>query len=130
MNWGDMDNKRMLVFMTTKIKIEQIFGLNLLLIFQPQKKEVTKSDIMDRLLFAQVVEAIWCLQEKVIKTVAEANLGSIHGWGFPRFKGGAIQFVNDYGRIAFIEKCKEFEEKYGERFRVPGLIEKGDLPSA
>ena len=55
----------------------------------PAKNELVHAEnMMERLLFAQVLEAGWCMQEKVVLTVAEANLGSVHGWGFPSFKGG------------------------------------------
>ena len=78
--------------------------------------------IKERLLFAQVIEAIWCLQEKVISSVPEANLGSIHGWGFPAFTGGIFQYVNNYGFDRFIKRCEQFKENYGPRFRVPKIL--------
>jgi 3-hydroxyacyl-CoA dehydrogenase/enoyl-CoA hydratase/3-hydroxybutyryl-CoA epimerase len=77
---------------------------------------------MERFLFAQVLEAVWCMQEKVIHSVPAANLGSIFGWGFPAFKGGVIQYVNDYGVEAFIKRCGVFKKKYGQRFSVPGKM--------
>jgi len=70
-------------------------------------------------LFVQVIEAVWCLQEGVVKTIEEGNLGSIYGWGFPAFKGGVFQFINDYGIVNFIEKCEEYEKRLGPRFKVP-----------
>ncbi|MEL7119150.1 MAG: 3-hydroxyacyl-CoA dehydrogenase NAD-binding domain-containing protein [Bacteroidota bacterium] len=91
----------------------------------PQKKiTYDHQEIIDRLLIAQVLEATWCLQEKVIHTVEGANLGSIYGWGFPSFKGGVIQYVNDYGYEAFIARCKELQEKHGQRFQVPKILKK------
>ena len=75
--------------------------------------------MMERLLFVQVIEAVWCLQEGVVKTIEEGNLGSIYGWGFPAFKGGVFQFITDYGIVNFIEKCEEYEKRLGPRFKVP-----------
>ena len=77
---------------------------------------------MERLLFAQVIEAVWCMQEKVIQSVPAANLGSVYGWGFPAFRGGVIQFVNDYGLEAFTKQCKKYQKAYGPRFRVPKIL--------
>ena len=57
--------------------------------------------MIDRMLFAQVIETIRCYEEGVLNSVADANIGSIgvsqhfFGWGFPAFKGGTLQFVND-----------------------------------
>ena len=48
-----------------------------------------------------------CLEEKVLTSVADANIGSIFGWGFAPFKGGTLQYINDYGVRAFVERCHE-----------------------
>lgn len=89
------------------------------------QRDYNRTEIIEKLLFVQVLEAAWCLEEKVIRTVPEGNLGSVFGWGFPAFKGGVFQYITDYGREAFIEKCKEYEEKHGNRFKIPKVwIEK------
>jgi 3-hydroxyacyl-CoA dehydrogenase / enoyl-CoA hydratase / 3-hydroxybutyryl-CoA epimerase len=75
--------------------------------------------LTERLLFAQAIEGVWCLQEGVIKSVEEANLGSIFGWGFPVAMGGVIEYVEDYGVENFIEQCKLYEKQFGPRFRAP-----------
>jgi len=79
-------------------------------------------EIAERLLFVQVIEAVWCLQEGIIKNIAEANLGSIYGWGFPAFRGGVIQYINDYGMKEFVERCEYYEQVHGPRFTVPRLL--------
>ena len=81
-------------------------------------------EVIERFLFAQVIEAVWCMQEKVIRSIPAANLGSIFGWGFPAFKGGVIQYINDYGIQAFIDKCKQYEKSHGQRFSVPKSLER------
>lgn len=91
--------------------------------FPPTKKQYDRLKLSERFLFAQVIEAIWCMQEGVIASVPAANLGSIHGWGFPAFKGGVIQYVVDYGLDAFLKKCKVYEKRYGQRFRVPKQLQ-------
>ena len=85
---------------------------------------VNLQSLKERFLFAQVIEAIWCLQEKVIISYAAANLGSIYGWGFPAFKGGVIQYINDYGVEQFLERCDVLKEKFGQRFQAPKILEK------
>ncbi len=90
--------------------------------FPTTKTTFDRNEITERLLFAQAIEAVWCLQEGVIGSVAEANLGSIHGWGFPAFRGGVIQYINHYGLAAFAEKCRHYEAIHGPRFQLPGLL--------
>lgn len=92
--------------------------------FPSHSNSVAKHEITERLLFVQVIEAFWCLQEGIIKTEEEGNLGSIFGWGFPAFKGGVYQFVTDYGINDFIKKCELLEKKLGPRFQVPKRLRK------
>ncbi len=92
--------------------------------FPASQSTFNAEELKERLLFAQVIEAVWCMQEGVIHSVPEANLGSIYGWGFPAFKGGVIQYVADYGLEAFLERCTYFEAAYGPRFRAPKFLRK------
>ncbi|MFZ4427754.1 MAG: 3-hydroxyacyl-CoA dehydrogenase NAD-binding domain-containing protein [Saprospiraceae bacterium] len=80
--------------------------------------------IIERLLIAQVLEAVWCMQEGVVQSVEAANLGSIYGWGFPAARGGVIQFIHDCGIETFLQKCKALREKLGPRFRTPGILKR------
>ncbi|MUL74509.1 3-hydroxyacyl-CoA dehydrogenase NAD-binding domain-containing protein [Mycolicibacterium sp. CBMA 226] len=75
-------------------------------------------DMIDRMLFAQALEAIKCIDEGVITTAAEANVGSLLGIGFPGWTGGVIQYINGYpgGTTAFVARAKELADWYGERF--------------
>ncbi len=79
-------------------------------------------DIKDRLLFRQIVESLRCYEEGVMNNVADANIGSIMGIGFPPHTGGVLQFINTYGVQAFADRCNELAEKYGERFTPPQLL--------
>ena len=90
--------------------------------FPLSKNPLSQEEIIDRLRFIQAVETIRCYEEGVLNSVAEANIGSIFGWGFAPFKGGTLQFVNDYGIKQFIERTKELAEKYGDRFLPPQLL--------
>jgi 3-hydroxyacyl-CoA dehydrogenase / enoyl-CoA hydratase / 3-hydroxybutyryl-CoA epimerase len=90
--------------------------------FPPGDTAADQEELKERFLFAQVLEAVWCMQEKVIRSVAAANLGSIYGWGFPAFKGGVLQYIHDYGLDAFIARCSVFKQRYGQRFRVPSQL--------
>lgn len=79
-------------------------------------------DMIDRMLFIQCIETVRCLQENVLRNVPDANIGSIFGWGFAPFKGGTLQFINDYGLQKFVTRAKELQSKFGDRFAVPDLL--------
>ena len=81
-----------------------------------------QEEMIDRFLFAQSVETIRCYEEGVLTSVADANIGSIFGWGFAPFKGGTLQFVNDYGVKEFLARTKELASLYGDRFLPPQLL--------
>lgn len=85
----------------------------------PERQHIPTQDAIDRLIFAQVIQAARCLEENVIQSSAEANLGSIYGWGFPAHKGGVIQFINDYGIDNFVARCHQLAATYGDRFAPP-----------
>ncbi|WP_029655628.1 3-hydroxyacyl-CoA dehydrogenase NAD-binding domain-containing protein [Marinobacter daepoensis] len=89
---------------------------------QTRARNVQLQDLKDRILFIQAIETIRCLEEGVLRTVEDANIGSIFGIGYAPWTGGAIQFVNQYGVRAFAERARELAQQYGERFTPPSLL--------
>ncbi len=85
-------------------------------------RDVALQDLKDRILFIQAIETVRCLEEGVLKTVEDANIGSIFGIGYAPWTGGAIQFINQYGVRAFAERAKVLADTYGERFAPPALL--------
>ena len=90
--------------------------------FPLSKKPLSQDEMIDRFCFIQCIETIRCFEEGVLNSVADANIGSIFGWGFAPFKGGTLQFVNDYGLKKFVQRAKELKEHYGNRFSPPKLL--------
>lgn len=80
------------------------------------------SDIADRLLFRQAIEALRCLQEGVVRSVADANVASLLGAGAPHWTGGFIQLVNTYDMPAFAARASVLAQRYGERFSSPKIL--------
>lgn len=86
--------------------------------------EISDEDIKDRLLFRPVIETLKCLEEGVLRSVPDANIGSVMGIGAPVWTGGYVQFVNTYGLPQFIKRCDELAAKYGDRFKAPAIVAK------
>ena len=84
--------------------------------------EIPYQDVKDRLLFPQVLEAIRIMEEGVLTSVGDGNIGSIMGIGFPPHTGGVYQCVNAYGVQAFADRASQLAAKYGEVFEPPGLL--------
>ncbi|MEP3561552.1 MAG: 3-hydroxyacyl-CoA dehydrogenase NAD-binding domain-containing protein [Marinobacter sp.] len=93
-----------------------------LFVDQEKARSVKLQDLKDRILFIQAIETIRCLEEGVLRTVEDANIGSIFGIGYAPWTGGAIQFVNQYGVRNFAERAQELATQYGERFTPPTLL--------
>jgi 3-hydroxyacyl-CoA dehydrogenase/enoyl-CoA hydratase/3-hydroxybutyryl-CoA epimerase len=90
---------------------------------------ISLKDLEERMLFAESLESVRCLDEGVIESVADANIGSILGIGFPGWTGGVLQYINGYdgGVAGFVGRARELAEKYGERFEPPAsLVEKAE----
>ncbi|NBS66183.1 MAG: hypothetical protein EBT33_17900 [Betaproteobacteria bacterium] len=83
------------------------------------KRQPSHDDIRERLLYIQALETIRCLDEGVLESVRDANIGSIFGWGFPAWAGGSLQFVNHVGLARFTARAQELAALYGDRFQPP-----------
>ena len=79
-------------------------------------------ELKDRILYRQAIETARCLEEGVLMTVHDANIGSIFGIGFPAWTGGALQFINSVGVAKFVARADALAARYGERFSVPQLV--------
>jgi 3-hydroxyacyl-CoA dehydrogenase/enoyl-CoA hydratase/3-hydroxybutyryl-CoA epimerase len=81
-------------------------------------------DMKERMLFAEAMESIKCLDEGVLRSVPDANIGSIFGIGFPPWTGGVLQYVNGYpgGPAGFVARARELAATYGERFTPPASV--------
>ena len=85
-------------------------------------------ELIDRLMFAQANEAARCLEEGVLRSVADGNIGSIFGWGFAPFQGGALQFIDAMGAPAFVARARELAAAHGPRFApAAGVVEQASL---
>jgi 3-hydroxyacyl-CoA dehydrogenase/enoyl-CoA hydratase/3-hydroxybutyryl-CoA epimerase len=99
--------------------------------FPPVKdpSEISLKDLEERMMVIEAIESVKCLDEGVIESVADANIGSIFGIGFPGWSGGVLQYINAYegGLAGFVARARELAAKYGERFEPPAsLIEKAE----
>ena len=97
--------------------------------FNSGSTTVPLQDAIDRLLFSEALETQKCFDEGVLKTSADANVGSILGIGYPAWTGGSAQYIVGYegphgvGKAAFVARAKELAARYGDRFTPPASLE-------
>jgi len=75
-----------------------------------------------RLLYRQAVETARCLQENVLTSAHDANIGSIFGIGFPAWTGGALQFVFSEGLETFVNNCRQLAQQHGQGFELSSEV--------
>jgi 3-hydroxyacyl-CoA dehydrogenase/enoyl-CoA hydratase/3-hydroxybutyryl-CoA epimerase len=75
-------------------------------------------EVVDRLLYRQALETARCFEEGVLDHPADADIGSIFGWGFPPWSGGTLSFIDTVGIKHFVAECDRMAEAYGPRFAV------------
>jgi 3-hydroxyacyl-CoA dehydrogenase / enoyl-CoA hydratase / 3-hydroxybutyryl-CoA epimerase len=90
---------------------------------------ISLEDLKERMLIVEALEAVKCFEEGVLTSVADANIGSILGIGFPGWTGGVLQYVNQYsgGLLGFVARTRELAQRYGPRFEPPqALVERAE----
>jgi len=86
----------------------------------PDTLDVT--ELKQRLLVVQAVEAARTMAEGVVTDPREADVGSILGFGFAPYTGGTLSYIDGMGAAAFVALCDRLAGKYGGRFTPPQLL--------
>ncbi|MEV5379559.1 3-hydroxyacyl-CoA dehydrogenase NAD-binding domain-containing protein [Streptomyces nondiastaticus] len=86
--------------------------------------QIPFEDMKERMLFSEALDTVRCLEEGVLTSVADANIGSVLGIGFPGWTGGALQYINGYegGLRGFVARARELAATYGDRFEPSALL--------
>lgn len=88
-------------------------------LFNSEVEKLPNETVKKRLLHRQAIEAYRCLEEGVLRSVVDGDIGSLMGWGFPPYAGGALSYIDYVGMDTFVADCDEFAKAFGDRFAVP-----------
>jgi 3-hydroxyacyl-CoA dehydrogenase / enoyl-CoA hydratase / 3-hydroxybutyryl-CoA epimerase len=89
---------------------------------QQDPDKISVQELKDRFHCVIALEAARCVEEGVVTDMREADVGSILGFGFAPFTGGAISYIDGMGTAEFVEKCRKLRKKYGDQFKVNKLL--------
>ncbi len=99
-------------------------------IYPVKDEQPPVQEVIDRLLYRQALETARCFEEGVLNHPADADIGSIFGWGFPPWAGGTLSFIDTVGIKHFVAECDRMAETHGSRFEVSDWLrqraEKGE----
>lgn len=84
--------------------------------FPIQTDQPSVEEVSQRLLAVQALEAVRCMDEGVLTSAQEGDLGSILGVGFPSWAGGALSYIDTVGADRFVRQCDALAAKWGDRF--------------
>lgn len=87
-----------------------------------QRKKHPAAEIQERLTLVMVNEAAYCLQEEILASPRDGDLGAVLGLGFPPFLGGPFRYIDRLGAGVVLSSLERLEEKYGARFTPAKII--------
>ncbi|MEL6389768.1 MAG: 3-hydroxyacyl-CoA dehydrogenase NAD-binding domain-containing protein [Bacteroidota bacterium] len=93
-------------------------------LFNSDVDTLDKETVGKRLLHRMALETFRCLEEGVLRSGTDGDIGSILGFGFPIYTGGAISYIDYVGIDQFIADCDDFKERFGERWHVSDALRK------
>ncbi|HLU52705.1 MAG TPA: fatty acid oxidation complex subunit alpha FadJ [Acidimicrobiia bacterium] len=83
---------------------------------------VSRSEIQERITLAMVNEAARCLEEGILRSPEDGDIGAVMGLGFPPFRGGPFFWIDQEGVGRVVERLKALEERHGPRFAPAGIL--------
>lgn len=96
-----------------------------------ERKAMNEEEVQLRLGFSMVNEALICLEENIITSPLDGDVGAIFGLGFPPFRGGPFRYMDALGPKKAVEILNDLSQKFGERFKPANILvekaEKGEL---
>ena len=87
------------------------------------RREIAAEEIQRRLVLAMVNEAVRCLEEGIIRSPRDGDVGAVFGIGFPPFRGGPFWYVDRTGAQTVLDRLRALEQRFGARFRPARRLE-------
>lgn len=87
-----------------------------------ERRTVAEDEIRQRLVLAMINEAAQVLDDGLVNSAADVDLGMIMGTGFPPFRGGLLRFADTHHPRSLVERLRGLEVRLGTRFRPAALL--------
>jgi 3-hydroxyacyl-CoA dehydrogenase/enoyl-CoA hydratase/3-hydroxybutyryl-CoA epimerase len=88
------------------------------------RREIPATEIVERCVLAMVNEAAMCLEEGILRSARDGDIGAVFGIGFPPFRGGPFRYIDSIGADVVVNRLEELHARFPNRFAVtPMLVE-------
>ena len=87
-----------------------------------QHVRIPDDEMVRRCVLAMVNEAARCLQEGILRSVRDGDIGAVFGIGFPPFRGGPFRYADTVGVPAIVRQLQELNGRYPPRFEPAGVL--------
>ncbi len=91
-------------------------------LFPADPETLDQGMVGKRLLHIMALESYRCLEEGVLRSTSDGDLGSLLGFGFPPYTGGVFSYIDYIGLPNFVAECDDFAKRFGPRFLVPDSL--------
>jgi 3-hydroxyacyl-CoA dehydrogenase/enoyl-CoA hydratase/3-hydroxybutyryl-CoA epimerase len=86
------------------------------------RRVIPETEIQDRISLAMINEAARCLEEGVIRSAIDGDIGALMGLGFPPFRGGPFWWVDREGATEIVARLDALAERHGVRFEPAAIL--------
>jgi len=86
------------------------------------RRVIPEAEIQQRIALAMVNEAARCLEEGVLQSAIDGDIGAVMGLGFPPFRGGPFWWVDQVGAAEIVEALEALSERHGMRFEPAAIL--------
>ena len=93
--------------------------------YRDTSKDISKvpiDQVFERCFLRFVQEAVYCVQDGIIASPREGDIGAVFGVGFPPFLGGPFMWIDSVGAQTVVDKMQRLEQEHGARFSPPQLL--------
>ena len=86
------------------------------------RREIPTGEIVDRCVLAMLNEAARCLEEGILRSARDGDIGAVFGIGFPPFRGGPFRYIDSVGADQIVQQLEDLNDRFRPRFEPSELL--------
>jgi 3-hydroxyacyl-CoA dehydrogenase/enoyl-CoA hydratase/3-hydroxybutyryl-CoA epimerase len=86
------------------------------------RREISREEIADRISLQMINEAARCLEEGILRSARDGDIGAVMGLGFPLFRGGPFFWVDQVGAGRIVADLERYADRFGPRFEPAAIL--------